>query len=166
MEFINLMANVSAISIILFLVGIGLIVVEMFEPGFGVFGIVGIISLIVCIFITAQTVAQGFILTAIIFVAVLICLGIFLSTVSKGKLPKKLILHESETLDQGYAGSEDMNHLLGKSGVVSTICRPAGIADFDGARLDVVSRGEFIEKGTAVEVIEIEGVRIVIREKK
>lgn len=163
MEFMDLLANISILSIILFVVGIGLIVVEMLEPGFGGFGVFGILSLIICIFVTAQTVAQGLVLTVVFFVIILIAVGIFLSFISKGRLPKKLVLQESETFEQGYSGSEDMSYLMGKTGVVSTICRPAGIADFDGARLDVVSRGEFIEKGVAVEVIEIEGNRIVVK---
>ena len=163
MEFILLLENISILSIILFIVGIGLIVVEMFEPGFGFFGAFGVISLIICIFVTAQTVMQGVMLTAFFFVLVLIMLGIFLSLMSKGRLPKKLILQESETVEQGFSGAGDMNHLMGKTGDVIARCRPAGIAEFDGVRLDVVSKGEFIEKGVRIEVIEIEGNRIVIK---
>ena len=165
MEFIDMFSNISIFSVILFVVGIGLIVVEMFEPGFGFFGVFGVVSLIVCIFITAQTVAQGLILTGIFFVIILILLGIFLGFVSKGRLPKRLVLHESETLEQGFSGTEDLKYLMGKTGLVTTTCRPVGNVDFDGVKLDVVSRGEFIDRGTTVEVIEIEGNRIVVREK-
>jgi len=166
MEFLNLLSNVSTLSIILFIVGIGLIVVEMFEPGFGFFGVFGIISLLICVFVTAQTVLQGLILTAIFFVILMILLVIFLTFVSKGRLPKRLILHESETIEQGFSGTEDMKYLMGKTGVVTTLCRPVGNVDFDGVKLDVVSRGEYINKGTIVEVIEIEGNRIVVKAKK
>jgi len=165
MEFIDLITNISVLSIILFVVGIGLIVVEMFEPGFGLFGVIGILCLIVCIFVTAQTVVQGLVLTAVFFVIIVILLGIFLAFVSKGRLPKRLILHESETVEQGFSGTEDMKYLMGKTGVVTAICRPVGNVDFDGVKLDVVSRGEYIEKGTTVEVIEIEGNRLVVKEK-
>ncbi|MCL2226551.1 MAG: hypothetical protein FWB97_02835 [Oscillospiraceae bacterium] len=164
MEFVELLSNVSVVSIILFVVGIGMIIVEMYQPGFGLFGAVGVISLIACIFVTAQTVAQGLILTGIFFVILLILLVIFLVFFSK-RLPKQLILHDSETVEQGFSGTEDMKYLMGKTGVVMTICRPAGNVDFDGVRLDVVSNGEFVEKGALVEVVEIEGNRIVIREK-
>ena len=166
MEFLNLLSNVSTLSIILFIAGIGLIVVEMLEPGFGFFGVFGIISLLICVFVTAQTVLQGLILTAIFFVILLILLVIFLVFVSKGRLPKRLILHESETVEQGFSGTEDMKYLMGKTGVVTTLCRPVGNVDFDGVKLDVVSRGEYINKGTIVEVIEIEGNRIVVKAKK
>ena len=163
MEFIGLLENVSIISIVLFIVGVGLLVVEMYEPGFGFFGAFGIISLIACIFVTAETVAQGLALTAIFFVLILILLGIFLALVSRGRLPGKLVLKESETPDQGFVGTEDMTYLMGKTGVVVTICRPVGNADFDGVKLEVVTKGEFIEKGETIEVVEIEGNRVVVR---
>jgi len=163
MEFMEMFTNISIFSIILFIVGVGLLVIEMFEPGFGFFGAFGIVSLIACIFVTADTVAQGLALTAIFFVMILIMLGIFLALVSKGKLPGKLILKESETTDQGFIGTEDMAYLMGKTGVVVTICRPVGNADFDGVKLEVVTKGEFIEKGETIEVIEIESNRVVVR---
>ena len=162
-SFIDLLANVSWISLTLFIIGIGLLVVEMFEPGFGFFGIFGVISLIGCIFVTASTVAEGIVLTAFFFVILLIMLGIFLFLVSKGKLPGKLVLKDSESRSDGYSGTRDLSEFLGKTGKVITICRPVGNVDFDGVKLEVVTQGEFIEKGTAVEVIEIEGNRVVVR---
>ena len=165
MDFIGLVESVSIISIVLFVIGVGLLIVEMFEPGFGFFGAFGIISLIACIFVTADTVAQGLTLTAIFFVIILIMLGIFLALVSKGKLPGKLILKDAETLEQGFSGTEDMAYLMGKTGVVLTICRPVGNVDFDGVKLEVVTQGEFIEKGETVEVIEIEGNRVVVKQR-
>ena len=161
--FIELLVNVSWISITLFVVGIGLIVVEMFEPGFGVFGIFGVISLIGCIFVTASTVTEGIMLTAFFFVILLIMLGIFLFFVSKGKLPGKLVLKDAESRNDGYSGTKDLKEYLGKTGVVSSICRPVGNVDFDGKKIEVVSQGEFIEKGKTVEVIEIEGNRVVVK---
>ena len=163
MEFLSLFTNVSVLSIILFVVGVGLIIVEMFEPGFGFFGAFGIISLIACIFVTAETVAEGLVLTAIFFVILLILLGIFLILVSKGRLPGKLVLRESETREQGFSGTEDMAYLMGKTGTVVTICRPVGNVDFNGVKLEVVTQGEFIEKGETVEVVEIEGNRVVVK---
>jgi membrane-bound ClpP family serine protease len=164
--FFELLASASLLSIILFFLGVGLVVVEMFEPGFGFFGITGVISLIICIFVTAQSVSEGIVLTIFFFVILLILLGIFLTLLSKGKLPKRLILHEAETLEQGFAGTEDLRYLMGKAGTVVKICRPVGNVDFDGAMLEVISQGEFIETGTEVEVIEIEGNRVVVKAKQ
>jgi len=161
--FFELLAGASIVSIVLFIIGIGLLIVEMFEPGFGFFGAFGVISLIICIFVTASTVAEGLMLTAFFFVILLILLAVFLIFVSKGKLPKRLVLHEAETVEQGFTGTEDMKYLMGKTGIVTSICRPVGNVDFDGVKLEVVSQAEFIEKGIVVEVIEIEGNRVVVK---
>jgi membrane-bound ClpP family serine protease len=43
--------------------------------------------------------------------------------------------------------------------------RPAGVADIEGSRVDVVSDGGFIEAGAAIEVTRVEGNRVVVRER-
>jgi len=165
MPLIELFANVSVFSIILFVAGLTLLIIEMFQPGFGFFGISGIIILVCCIFVTAQSMSQAITLTVFFLLLMLILLGIFLFFMSKGKLPNKLVLRDSETKEDGYTGTKDMQEFLGKTGIVTSICRPVGNVDFDGVKLEVVSRGEFIEKGTQVEVIEIEGNRVVVKVK-
>ena len=164
MEFIAIVSIFSWLSILLFVFGIGFIIIEMYQPGFGLFGALGVICLIACILVTAQTVMQALILTVVFFVLILVLLAAFMLFFSK-HLPKKFILHEAETLDQGFSGTEDMQYLMGKTGTVTSQCRPSGNADFDGVKLDVVSNGDFIEKGALIEVIEIEGNRIVVKEK-
>ena len=52
-------------------------------------------------------------------------------------------------------------------GELSFSClRPSGIADVDGERVDVVSDGEFIERGTQIIVTRVEGNRIVVRRQR
>ena len=165
MAFTEMLGNITIASIILFVLGIVLVIIELYEPGFGIFGALGLICLVVCVLLTAQTVMQGIILSGILLVILVILLIVFLVLVSKSRLPKKMILHESTSAELGFSGTEDMKYLLGKSGTVVTVCRPSGNVDFDGVKLDVVSRGEFIEKGTEIEVIEIEGSRIVVKAK-
>ncbi len=53
--------------------------------------------------------------------------------------------------------------LLGTKGALEADCRPAGIARFAGRRVDVVSRGEWLTKGATVEVIEVQGNRVIVR---
>ncbi|HSE91881.1 MAG TPA: NfeD family protein [Methylomirabilota bacterium] len=55
---------------------------------------------------------------------------------------------------------------LGMRGTTVSPLRPAGIADFGGERIDVVSRGEYIEAGQPIEVIRVEGNRIVVRPER
>lgn len=166
MEITELLSNISVISLALFVAGIIFIIVEMYMPGFGAFGILGAICLVACIFVTAKTFTQGLIMTAALFVIVVVLLAILATLGSKGYLPKGITLKESTSAEQGFSGTEDMKYLLGKTGKAVTNLRPVGGVDFDGVRLDAVSRGEYINKDTYVEVIEVEGNRIVVRVKE
>jgi membrane-bound serine protease (ClpP class) len=52
---------------------------------------------------------------------------------------------------------------LGQRGTTTSPLRPAGVAEFDGERIDVVSRGEYVDAGEPIEVVRVEGNRIVVR---
>jgi len=166
MAFMDLLIGVSWISVLLFVVGMVLVIAEMFQPGFGFFGVFGVLTLIGCIFVTANTVTEGIILTIAITALLLIMFFIFLVLFSKGKIPGKLILLQAETTEEGYVGTSDYSAFLGKTGLVTTLCRPVGSADFEGKKIEVVTMGEYIENGTSIEVIEVEGNRVVVREVK
>lgn len=53
--------------------------------------------------------------------------------------------------------------LVGQSGVAHTALRPAGVAILGGHRVDVVAEGAMIDRGDAVQVIAVEGMRVVVR---
>ena len=162
MDILEVFTNLSTWSVILFIAGFLLVIAEMFNPGFGVPGVLGIICLIGGILVTAETVEQGLLMGLAILVILAILLTIVLYSASRGRLSKTLILKDSTSREEGFTGTEDMDYLLGKEGIAATPLRPAGCADFDGVRLDVVTRGEFIEQGAAVRVTEVEGNRIVV----
>ena len=54
--------------------------------------------------------------------------------------------------------------LLNGTGVALTQLRPSGTASINGQRVDVVTEGGLIERGTAVKVVAVEGARVVVRE--
>ncbi|HIS76313.1 MAG TPA: hypothetical protein IAB51_05810 [Candidatus Merdivicinus excrementipullorum] len=166
MDILEVFTNLSTWSVILFILGFLLVIVEMFNPGFGVPGALGIVFLIVGVIVTAETVEQGILMGVVILAILAVMLTIVLYSASKGRLSKKLILKDATDRQSGFSGTEDMKYLLGKSGKTVTPLRPAGCADLDGVRLDVVTRGEFIEKDVPVTVIEVEGNRIVVEPAK
>jgi membrane-bound serine protease (ClpP class) len=55
-----------------------------------------------------------------------------------------------------------MAGLIGKNGVATTTLRPAGKAKIEGKLVDVVTQGDFIEKGAQIRVLRLEGNRIVV----
>ena len=58
---------------------------------------------------------------------------------------------------------EQDHGLLNRSGTAFSTLRPSGKAQIDGQLVDVVTEGEFIDPGTAIEVVEVTGNRVVVR---
>jgi membrane-bound serine protease (ClpP class) len=156
------------------LVGIGLLLlaVEIFvTPGFGLTGALGILALIAGL--TLSLVGAGAtaetIIGAVTRVAVSLLVALTVSVALLRFLPKlpfgrQLILHTGLGADTGYASApESDRQWLGKQGTAESPLRPAGIADIDGRRVDVVSQGEWIDAGARIEVIRVDGNRIVVR---
>ena len=166
MTFAEIFFDVGPLSIFLFLIGIGLFVAEMFNPGFGIMGFSGIAILIVDIIITARSIRHGLILGGGVLVLLTALFFAFVVFVARGKLPKTLVLSESLSEQGGYSSAPSFSELVGKEGIAETALRPSGIAEFEGKKYDVVSEGEFVESGQAVMVDAVYGNRIVIKRKR
>ena len=152
--------------LICFLIGIGLMVLEAFMPGFGLPGISGIILEVVAVALTwmnhGPVAALG--MTLIILSILAIAISMSLRSAANGKLSRsKMVLNDTESNEAGYRSTEDLDVFLGKEGVTTTVLRPTGMAEFDGVRLNVVSEGEFIQSGTRVQIVRVEGSRILVR---
>ena len=78
---------------------------------------------------------------------------------SNGILPKRLVL-DSAAIDGNAIPAAPVS--VGNIGVTATRLAPSGKAEFDGTSVDVVSDGEFIDKGQSVRVILVSGNRIVV----
>lgn len=77
---------------------------------------------------------------------------------------RRLVLQTGLGTGQDYGSApESDRRWLGKRGRASSPLRPAGIAEIDGERVDVVSGGELIEAGESIEVTRVDGNRIVVR---
>lgn len=157
---------VSNLSIIICLAaGLGLLVVEMFVPGFGVPGISGIALLIASVVLmwlkAGALAAVG--LVVIIMALAAILLSVSLKSAANGRLSRsRFILKDRESAEEGYTAASDMNIFVGCEGEARTVLRPSGIVEFDGVRLNVVSDGEFVAQGARVKVVRVDGNRIVV----
>lgn len=152
--------------LICFIFGIGLMVVEAFLPGFGLPGISGIVLEVVAVALTwmnhGPVAALG--ITLVILSIIAIAVSVSLRSAAKGKLSKsKIILRDTESDEAGYRATEDMEVFLGREGVTTTVLRPTGMADFEGVRLNVISEGDYVESGVAVQIVRVEGSRVLVR---
>ena len=150
------------IALVALVVGYVLLVVEMCIPGFGVPGIAGIILAVLGVITMQPTPLQALIVVVVYVVLLCIALAICLRSAAKGRLSKsRLVLNEVATKAETSESSE-LTYFVGKTGAAHTPLRPAGIAEFDGVKLSVVSEGDFIDKDTPVRVSRVEGKRIIV----
>ena len=150
----------NLLSVILLVVGFVLLVIEMYVPGFGAFGISGCVLLIGGIIAARPTPLQALIMVVIILALLCIVLSVSIHSASKGRLSKSKLVLTDESIE--HAEAADLGEFVDKKGVAVTVLRPAGMAEFDGVKLNVVSDGEFIPEGERVRVSRVEGNRIVV----
>jgi len=159
------LAGLEGLIAILFILGIALIVIELVMPGVGVAGVIGIASLVAGVVLVSQ-IASPAVLTLIITVVLLIIAGmlfwLYKSATGNGRIARLLLLKARTGEEEGYVSTSNTNDLVGMKGVAATILRPAGGGDFAGRRLDVVTEGEFLPKGTPIIITKVEGFRIVV----
>lgn len=162
----------SVVEILMFVVGLGLLLAEIFIiPGFGITGISGIILIFASIFLSllgskpfidmeAVSLAIIQISGAILFALI----GIFILAkyLPKSRAFNKLVLAEAEKSEHGFVSYPSESNLIGKEGVAYTTLRPGGTAEIDGRKIDVVAESEYIDKGTRIKVLRVEGIKVVV----
>lgn len=158
---LSYLSTFSIIAAVALVIGIALMVLEMFIPGFGLPGISGLVLIAVGIALQAKTVTEALLLLAAVVALLGIALFIML-LVTKTKSFKQSPIVLSTSIHPEPAA--DLEYLVGKEGKVLTPLRPAGTADFDGVRLDVVAEAAFVPAQTPVRIIKAEGNRIVVRQ--
>ena len=148
----------------IFILGIVLLGVEIFLiPGFGVTGVLGIIGIVAGIFMSfgIHNIAVAVFVLFISLIIDIILIILIARFMTKSKEFKNKITLDSDT--SGYHSSISYDDLLGKEGIAETFFRPSGYIVIEGKKYDAVSEGEFIDKGSNLKVVLVEGNRIVVK---
>ena len=146
----------------LLIAGVIFMSVELAVPGFGIFGIGGLICLtgggyfLLGGGLPALTVLLGFYLVAALVLAFL-CLYL-----PKERKWNAFVLWDRQQNSAGYTGGSDFSALLGKQGVALTKLRPAGTVLIEGRRYDVSSMGDFLPKDSKIVVTKVEGSKLFV----
>jgi len=172
-------------EIMMFVFGVGLLIVEIFViPGFGVAGVLGLLcvslGLVAAMFGTPVGVAwstgeiNGLLTKVMVsFAASFVGLALIAKYLPKSRFSGGLILNtvvgDSEKAtaevmgDKSYHSAPvELEGLEGQTGLAETDLRMAGKARIGGKLIDVVSESEYIDKGTQVRVLQVEGIRVVV----
>ena len=159
-------------ELLLGVAGLILLAIEVLVvPGFGIAGVLGILALVGSLVLSL--VGPGFTTTFVLAAAGRVVLALLVAVLASlvllrflPRLPfgRRLVLWRGLSAAEGFAAAPESDmQWLGKTGHATSPLRPAGIADIDGRRVDVVSDGEHIDAGQAVRVTRVDGNRIVVR---
>lgn len=149
-----------AVILILLLLGAALMFLEVFLPGMiaGIAGFVCLVAAVVVGYTEFGFVTGNYVLGAVVLG---LALGTFcwLRYFPESRLARRFIA-------QGTVGDigTEKPELVGCTGEALTQLRPCGMALINGKRVDVVTEGPLLEKGTRLRVVAVEGLRVVVRE--
>ncbi len=169
-QIVLLFSEMGTIPAICLLAGLALIIVEIFEPGFGVFGSIGGILTIVGIVIrvvdsgSANAFALLFLMLIIISAIIALAFLLMVRLSRSGWLTRISVFDNKTAIDPNFSeGTADYSFLIGKKGIANTSLRPSGYASIDGQNYDVVAEGFYIAKDELIVVTQIEGVKVVVK---
>lgn len=160
----------------LFGLGLVLIAVELFFfPGLIVPGLVGTMLVLGTLFFAMvdRYPSQPFIpevggliapaanmaIAGVLGVIAIMLLGRFLP---KTPLYHALVLETAQPHGPSLGNAPESAVRAGDTGVTTSILRPSGRVEVRGVAVDAVSQGDFIEPGTPVRVLAVEGGRVVV----
>jgi membrane-bound ClpP family serine protease len=177
----QLNGQITWLAILLFVLGLVLIGLEVFVlPGFGVVGISGVLLVLASLGLVAyghwpRNSEEWVIFSQKLAPFSISLLGsmvlVFLTARYLPHIPilNRLMLRSAEEAEEGETVPDlpmhaELQALLGAIGIAATPLRPAGKTQFGDSFIDVVAEGGYIMPGTRVQVIEVEGNRVVVKE--
>jgi membrane-bound serine protease (ClpP class) len=172
-----LLGRVGSLEIVLFLIGIALLVVEIFiTPGFGVMGISGFLLIGISLLLAMQDfviprfdwewglMGRNAMVVFIGLVAAVVGIAVIALLGPKTHLFDRLTLTTQIT---GTAATAELpagvHPLVGKIGIATTTLRPAGRVEIDGEVYDAEADGLFVDPGRGVKVTRVRGNSITVR---
>lgn len=165
MELAELFAGLDWLMILLFILGSVLISMEFMMPGFGVAGTLGIISLLGGLVLASQLVTPAVfsvIIVVVLLTIVVLVTWAYRSATKGGRMSRLLLLNTKTSEEEGYNSTANLSDLIGMEGTALTVLRPSGLGEFNGRKVDVVTGGEFIDKGCKIKVVHVEAFRVIV----
>jgi membrane-bound serine protease (ClpP class) len=178
-----MLGRVGSLEIILFLIGLGLLVVEIFiTPGFGFIGISGFVLVGLSLLLSMQdfviprfdwewtllgrnaVVVFTALVAAICGIAVIALLGPKIRIFNRLTLTAQITGTAHGPLAGDAAPGQDApSPLVGKIGVAATPLRPVGRVEIEGELYEVQAEGLFVDSGRGVKVTKVKGNTITVR---
>jgi membrane-bound ClpP family serine protease len=154
-------------SISLLLLGVGLIVLEVFVPSGGALGVLAALSVLAAVVIAFTGGAQlgaAILLATVILVPTVV--GLALRWWPHTPMGRMMLIQRPESEEDVLPTSEPYrlrDEMIGKRGRAKTKMLPSGVVVIDGRSYDAISEGMPIEPGEPIQVVAVRTNRIVVR---
>jgi membrane-bound ClpP family serine protease len=153
-------------SILLLLLGLGLIALEMFLPSGGVLGILAALAIIASL---AVAFSGGWVTGVVMLLATMVILPVVLAAVihywPRTPIGRMIILETPQSEDEVLPDTpqhRQLKDLIGKRGIAKTKMLPSGAIVIEGRVYDAFSEGMAIEPGQSVRVTAIRTNRVAV----
>lgn len=164
-------------EIIVFVIGLGLLAVELFVlPGFGIAGISGLVlifgSLVLIMLdnewfdfsrIASDALRNSLIAVGLGMTGAMVTIIVGGAKFVQSKRFKKITLQHKLEKEEGYTSNFNRLPMMGKTGTAYTVLRPSGKVLIENVIYDAFTRGDYIEKDTPIVVINQEGTSIRVK---
>jgi len=152
------------IALILLFSGLAFIVLELFLPSGGILGVAAAVLLMASVIYAYLKcdIAVGTAFLAAAVVTVPIMIGVAIRLWPHTPMGRMILL------DSATEEFEDSQHnpvhteLVGRRGIARSNLLPSGVAEIDGNRWDVIIVGPAADRGDLIEVVEVEGNRVLV----
>ena len=167
MEFVEIFTGMSWIPALLLSLGLLFLIVEVFIPGFGFFGVTGILLLIAGIIVRivdGLNIVQSLTLILLVLGVLIIAFLLMVNSARHGLLGRTGLFETKSSIRQDYDKvDKNLSKLVGQSGRAVGVLNLGGKAKIKGKIYDVVSVNSYIEDGAHIKVVEIKDNTIIVR---
>ena len=166
-EIVSLFTQMHWVVTLLLCLGIFLCIIEAVVPGFGIFGITGILCEIAGVVthavISGSALQVLFLLVVLILLTVLMFL-LFVRSAKYGFLAKSAIVENKTAIPTDFPkkAQKELEALVGREGLSLTECRPVGVVRIGDNTYEAISKSTLIKKGEVVKVIAVEDAKLII----
>ncbi|MGO8745710.1 MAG: NfeD family protein [Thermoguttaceae bacterium] len=168
------------LEVVLFVTGLVCLLMEIFVvPGFGIFGLGGGLMIVSSIVMASQTfyvphneyqalqLKNSLLMVAAAGVGITAVIMLINRWLPQTPFLNRMVLQPPSPQETDYAGPEAQlalfQNMVGTSGVTTTPLVPCGKARFGAALVDVIADGDFVDRGSTVVVVAVQGNRVVVR---
>ncbi|MRJ48021.1 NfeD family protein [Fundicoccus ignavus] len=148
---------------LVFLLGISLLIVELYVPDFGVIGIIGFLAMVLSIYLKTGDFTQLVYLVLGSIAVAFIVIVYFLKSGKDLNISPGFVLNEAMSNEKGYSSEKDYSFLVNTNGLVISDLRPVGRAKFGEDTYEVISTAEMISSGELVTVVRVQGAKVYVK---